>query len=480
MKTTRSFKRSVICSLIVISTLLSGCKDIQILQVAPPTEAQYESSKDMMLNTYYVKNSTRFAQVYYPEGNASGIAKSVKGSRVLYFNGDQAMVPTHYKGEIVAYASKSASLENVTLERFMDMGYSIGVYGGDYEDDGYYHISVKKNVCLFSQAEELFKQVISDEIRIIAINGEPIGNILDKESGIITGLEEGETCIIEFYSGTYYYRQKTTADIQFLKAYEVSNYDSKYISDTRNGYMCFETPQNLRSGYYLINGSGMFLYHDYTRSEVRDYENYNESSYMTAEEAIAAYSREYAVSIAKNTKNVVMNVNCLTELDEDATGKVIAPDGTIYDMDANLDTNVLSLTLSLAQAGEWKVYIPQYIAVKEVFADSKYLYEDTVCYEDVYTFDEDITFQRFQILVYGDGEVYGTLMCDSDTRTYTFKEDKYRLDNGKEQRYLHIEMPYLKADTYTIKIYYYQSSTELGELEITTYEDVDSDIFILE
>ena len=57
---------------------------------------------------------------------------------------------------------------------------------------------------------------------------------------------------------------------------------------------------------------------------------------------------------------------------------------------------------------------------------------------------------------------------------------KVRLDNGKDQRYLHLEMPYLKADTYTIRIYYYQSSTELGELEITAYEDVDSDIFILE
>lgn len=477
MKTIRSLIRGVICSLFVVC--LSGCKNVQIFEIAPPTEAQYESSEKMMLDTYYVKNSTRFGQVYYPEGNANGIAKSVNESRVLYFLDDQAMVPTHYKGEIVAYASKSASLEEVTLERFMDMGYSIGVYGGELGEDGYYHISVKKNVCLFSSAEELFSQVISDEVRIIAINGEPIENILDKKSGIIMGFEKDESCIIEFYSGTYYYRQRTTADTQFLKAYEVSKYGTKYISDTRNGYMCFETPQNLKSGYYLINGSGMFLYHDYTRAERRDYEDYNESSYMTAEEAIKAYSREYAVALSKNTKNVVINVNCLTALDSEASGKVISPDGTIYDMDVNLDTNVLSLTLSLAQAGEWKVFVPQYISVREVLADSKYIYEETVCYEDTYTFENDITFQRFQVLIYGEGKVYGT-MLDEEGRTYTFKEEKYSLGDGKYQRYIRLDMPYIKAGTYNIKIYYYQSTTELDELEITAYEDIDSDIIIIE
>ena len=460
--------------------LLAGCK-VQIFEVAPATEATYESGRSMQMDTYYVKNGTKFAEVYMPEGNASGIARTINGSRVFYMLEDQAMIPTHYKGEVVALASKSASLDEVTLERFMDMGYSLGIYGGEYdEEDNYYHISVKQNLCLRSDAQEIFGKVVSDEIRIVSVNGDPIGELVDKKSGIIQGLNKDETYLVEFYSGTYYYRQKIKADTQFLKAFEVSNYGKKYISDTKNGYMCFETPQTLRSGYYFVNGKGLFLYHDYTREEVRDYESYNESSYMTAEEAIAAYSHEYAVNLSKNTKNVVIEVPCLTDLDEDASGKVVAPDKTIYEMDVNQSTNTMSLTISLAQAGEWKVYIPQYITVKEVTADSKYMYEDTMCFEDTYIFDNDMTFQRFQILVYGDGDVYGSLIREGDLRTYSFVEDTYTTEEKTKQRYLHVEMPYIEAGTYTVKIYYYQSSAELGKLEITTYEDTDSDIFIIE
>ncbi len=479
IKNSNVIKTMMVGMLMVCSTFLCACKT-QIFEVAAPTEAQYESGSDMMLDTFYVKNGTKFAKVYYPNGTANGVARSVKGDRILYMLEDQPMIPTHYKGEIIAYSSKSASLENVSLERFMDMGYSLGIYGGKYEDDNLYHFSVKKNLCIGSNAEEVFGKVVSDEIRVISINGEPIGNILDKESGVITGLNQAEKYLIEFYSGTFYYRQVIIADTQFLKAYEISNYDSMYISDTQNGYMCFETPQNLKSGYYFINGTGLFLYHDYTRSERRDYESYNESSYMTAEEAIAAYSREYAVSLSKNTKNVEINVICFSDLDDEASGKVIAPDGTIYDMDVNQDTNTLSLILSLAQAGEWKVYIPQYITVTDVKAESNYMNEETVCFEDTYTFDNDITFQKFQILVNGTGEVYGNMVREGDSRTFGFTEDSYKLDNGAVQRYLHLEMPYMEKGTYTVRIYYYQSSTSLGNLEITTYEDVDSDIFILE
>lgn len=465
--------------------VLSGCKDVQIFEKAAPDHAVEISSREIEMEVYYVKNGTKFSCVYMPNGNAKGSAYSLSKDRVIYFYGDEDMIPVHYKGELVAYASEKADLKQVVLERFMDMGYSIGIYGGEIEDDGYYHMSASKNVCPSSDADNIFSQVISDEIRIVSISGIPIKEVLDESSGIIMGLSQGKTYLIEFYSGTYYYRENFTADMHFLRAFELYRYNEECISDTINGYMCFNTPETLKSGFYNINGMGLFLYHSYKRGDKVEYENLNEGYYENVVEMVAAYSKQYTVSVPYDTKDMLISINYGNILNEsdvgsDIVGYVVSPDGTGYEMINDSKEDALTLSLSLAMAGNWEVYVsPKSLDITGMYVKNNELAEDTVCEESEFLVPEDTAFQMFYAEIEGDGNVYGSIIAE-DGVTYNFLVGEYKEGEEKGKKYLYYRMPYVPAGTYTVKIYHYQSQTSIDNIQMIAYDDRDSDIIILQ
>lgn len=476
-----------VCLLILFLSvcLLSGCKDIQIFEKPAPDHAVEISDRQIEMEIYYVKNGTRFSEVYMPSGNSKGTVSSLDQGRVLFFYGDEDMVPVHYKGELVAYASAKADLKQVTLERFKDMGYSLGIYGGELQDDGYYHISTGKNVCPNSDADRIFSQVISDEVRIVSIGGTPIKELVDSGSGIIMKLEQGKSYLVEFYSGTYYYRENFVADMHFLKAFELYRYNEERIEDTINGYMCFNTPDTLKSGYYNINGQGLFLYHSYKRGEKVEYETLNEGYYENTVQMVAAYSKQYTVSVPYDIKDMVITVNygrILSDLDAgtDIIGYVVAPDGTGYEMVRDDKEDTLTLSMAVAMAGEWEVYIsPRSLDITDITVKSSETLEDTVCEESEFIVPEDTSFQMFYADIVGSGKVYGSIIT-ADGVTYNFAMGEYKDGSKKGQKYLYYRMPYVAAGTYTVRIYHYQSQTKIENVQMIAYDDNESDIIIIE
>jgi hypothetical protein len=465
--------------------LLSGCKEVQIFEKPAPDHAVEISGSEMKMEVYYVKNGTKFSEVYMPTGTAKGSTTSLNKGRVIYFYGDEAMIPVHYKGELVAYASAKADLKQVILERFMDMGYSIGIFGGELGDDGYYHISTGKNVCPNSDADDIFSQVVSDEVRIVSVAGVPIKDLIDEGSGIIKGLSEGKKYLVEFYSGTYYYRENFTADMHFLRAFEVYRYNEERIEDTINGYMCFNTPEDLKSGYYNVNGKGLFLYHAYKRGEKAEYETLNEGFYENAVQMVAAYSKQYTISVPYDTKDMIITANygkILNELDAgtDILGYVVAPDGTGYEMVNNEKEDTLTLSLTLAMAGNWEVYIsPKSLDITDMTVKNDEISEDTVCEESEFLVPEDTAYQMFYADVEGSGSVYGSIIAE-DGVTYNFSLGEYKDGNRKGAKYLYYRMPYVPAGTYTVRIYHYQSQTTISNIQMVAYDDMNSDIIIIE
>lgn len=470
---------TMVCSCL----LLSGC-NVQIFEEPEATEAVEVSDNSIMLNTFYVKNGTKFAAVHKPQGNASSAVRAVVPSRIFYMIDDQKMIPVHYKGEICAYASATADLEQVTLERFKDLGYSIGIYGGTMEEDGYYHFSVNKNIAEGSEAEKLFEQVFSDEIRIKSIGGVDIGSVIDENTGIIQALEQGKSYVMEFYSGTYFYRHSFVADTQFLGAFELYSYDKNFINDTVNGYMCFNTPDNLKSGYYNINGQGLFLYHDYVRGEVVEEEDFNVGFYDNVEQMVASYSKQYIVSAPSTTKDMKIQVVYSDITDEydkntDISGYVVAPDGTGYTMERDNSNKTLTLALKTAQAGDWTLHIsPKSLMVESVDVMSDNIVEDTTCEEAIFLVEDETTFQMFYADVTGTGSVYGSIIGPNGI-TYNFVDETYKDKNGIHKRYLSYRLPYVAAGEYTVKIYHYQSETSIHNIQMIPYDDTASDIIII-
>lgn len=476
-------RRLIVPLIFSICLFLSGCKKIQIFEGPPITEAVEVSDRELATETFYVKNGTRFSAVYKPLGNAKSESKGVKSSRVFYMMEDQAMIPVHYKDEIIAYASAKADLRTVNLERFKDMGYSLGIFGGEVKEDGYYHFSGKSNVAAGSEAAEIFSQLPSEEIRVVTIGDSDIKDFIDKESGIITGMNKGGVYKMEFYAGTYFYRHYFTADTQFLKSFEYYSYGSNKISDTVNGYMCFETPNDLKSGYYNINGTGLFLYHDYARGESVENEDLNVSYYKDLRDMYALYTKQYNLTLPQQTKDLKIvvdydGVNDTNDRNAEVEGIVTGPDGTVFQMD---DTgNQLSLSLQLAKAGDWTVNIsPVSLNILDVRTESKEIQEDTVCAETEFTLESDDTYQMFYADVYGSGEVYGSIISSSGV-TYNLAEYKYKGNNNEDQRALYYKMPYVKAGTYKVRIYYYKSTTDIKNIQMIPYEDDESSIIIVQ
>lgn len=478
-------KRFTYAAIIAMSLyVLSGCGNIQIMAVAEKNEIVEVNDRNLEQEIYYVKNGTRFAEVYMPSGNVKGTVRKVNPERILYFADNEQMVPIHYKGELIAYSSASADFNSVTLERFKDMGYSIGLYGGNIGEDGYYHINVSdKNMVPGSYADSIFGQVISNEIRIVSIGGDPIAEHVDLGSGIIMGLEQDKYYTVEFYAGTYYYKQNLQADVHFLRAFEVYSYGPSYISDTTHGYRCFNTPDNLNSGWYVINGEGLFLYYGYEKGEMQGLsaKELNKSYYSSDEEMVSTYSRQYKVHVPKATKGMKITVSYGETAMEgsDLSASVFAPDGTEYNMAVDADSRKMVLSLAYAVAGDWNIYIyPQTLAVEDVSISNESVVEETVCEEVEFTLPEDTPYQRFYADVSGDGKVYGSVVAPEGI-TYSLELKSVKDQNGNSRRYLIYDLPYAYAGQYKIKIYHYLSDSNISNIEMISYDSDTTEIIII-
>lgn len=484
-------KGAVLClSILLVSvTLFSGCKNVQIFEKKEKLEYTEVSESKLEPDVYYVKTGTKFAKVYLPDTTTfEGESSKIDQSRVVYFTkDDEFMIPQHYEGELVAYASPKAELKRVVLERFEDMGYSFGIVGGQVMDDGYYHFSVKDNTLEGTEARKLFSTVESDDIRIVSVGGSPMDEITDPGSGIITQLKQGGVYTVEFYAGTYYYRSNFTADTHMMRPFELYSYDEKYLSDTTHGYMCFNTPSELLSGYYLINGGGLFCYHAYTKGKKVENEDYNVGFYANKEEAEMAYKQQYNVNVPQNTKDMCVtayygDITDSFDVGEKIEATIIAPDGTEYQMENDELEKSLSMTVKIAQAGSWTMNIyPKSLEIKDISVAGDPNYEETAVFEQEYTIDKDETFQMFYADVTGDTneEVRGSVI-DENGVTYKFTEGSYQDSYGKYNRYIAAFIPYMKAGKYTVKIYYYKSKNVIKNLQLTKYDDTSSEVFIIE
>lgn len=475
----------IVVSVILSLCLLAGCGNIQIMAVKERKEIVEVTDKNLEQEIYYIKNGTRFVKVYMPSGNVNGTTNRVSSGRVLYFTDDEQMVPVHYKGELIAYSSKTADFNSVTLERFKDMQYSIGIYGGYIGDDGYYHIKVSdKNIVPGSYAESIFNRVISSEVRIVSIGGESIMELVDPGSGIITGLAKDKYYTVEFFAGTYYYKENFLADTHFLRAFEVYNFGISYINDTTHGYMCFNTPDNLKSGWYVINGAGLFLYYDHTKEDAvaLSGEELNEGYYSSTEEMVANYSRQYKVYVPKTTKDMKITVSYgntgLSEGDFAAT--VFAPDGTGYEMTLDTASREMNLSLAYATAGDWNIYVyPQTLPIEGVSISNESVIEETVCEEAAFILEEDAQYQRFYADVSGDGKVYGSVI-GPDGITYSLSLQSVKDKSGNNKRYLIYDLPYAYAGQYKVKIYHYLSDSVISNIQMSSYNDSSTEIIIIE
>lgn len=235
-------------------------------------EAQYTltplSLSSLQGGSYYVKNGDSFYAVasgwlYSSKKDDTLIPKEASPTeRVLLFGKDDTLIPTLYRGDSLIYKSVGGEAipTDFYLERFKDEGYTIGIRGlADTNENGKYN-TVVHNGTTFYPNSSLASLELSDGVSVTLdkINGKSLTSASVSTVGTVTGLTKGTSYKLDLYGGTVYVAAQAVADVHAMSSYEL--YDLKDYTMSQDNYVCITLPDYLWTGYYYVNGAGLFRY----------------------------------------------------------------------------------------------------------------------------------------------------------------------------------------------------------------------------
>lgn len=487
--------RLLAAAIIVCSTAqLTACGSL-MQEKKNKYELQSVKVGDLAEDTYYVKEGTDFYEAYAASGTATGIPSKVDDQRLVWLQKDASLVPTLYKGEVIAYSSSKTELTSAPLERFRDIGYSIGIYGMTFDSSSSPQFDYQlKNVVKDSSAYEVMSDDKSDSFSISSINGQAVTKGMANGAGVLTCMEANKDYSVEYYSGTYYKKQTFTASTHMLQAFELYSIDS--IEQTKNGYVEIKLPEDLKTGWYMIGGKGLFKYIDHERNSVKapEGDEWN-SAYYASNDDTHAYAQKYSISFDKATTDATIKVSLdpttigdggvyITATSPDGHEYELAPTGTNTGAAAGISVDAAAaqytdetgqaysdydVTIKEAVAGKWYVYVaPKTVTVTNVSVESAAHDEEATEVDQAFTLDDDEKNKTFVVSYDGDGDIHASLIA-TDGQAYDLVLDK---DNKK----LTYPMEFLPKGVYTVKAYHYTDTDITGIKMEDTTTDADEDI----
>lgn len=181
--------------------------------------------------------------------------------RVLWFTDDEELIPTIYEDDALIYVAALEMPRKITWERFEDVGYSIGIAGLQKNESSKLQTQLNSEwIHPTSEAGATIGRITNEEVPVVI---ETIGkNRIDKSdltrAGTINGMKKDASYEVGAYVGTGYYPFLIKADTRVMISYELfETVDYEYNTD---GYVEIEIPDYFHSGYYFINGVGVFRY----------------------------------------------------------------------------------------------------------------------------------------------------------------------------------------------------------------------------
>lgn len=267
--------KAIALALAVISAgalVFGGCgskKDEEQATEATRTSVSYVNSMDKLSNgEFAIEHKEKGKTVYYLpySGNATfdktSTASVANASRVLWFQDDFNAIPTMYEGDKLVYRYNESFNENFTFERFLDLGYTVGVANLKQRESGHYELSIssKSKTNSINPASDMtaLKSLDGQTVTFETLGGSEIRNANVTSSGTIRGLKKGRQYKAEVYTGTEVNDFTFTADSRAMCSYQI--YNSTDYTYKSSKIIEVTIPSFFNSGYYSINGSGLFRY----------------------------------------------------------------------------------------------------------------------------------------------------------------------------------------------------------------------------
>lgn len=229
--------------------------------------------------TYYIRHVDGTCEpVYFGNGSfeSGDISTSPSNNRILWYKEDFNKIPTMYKGDsLILYATGELS-EEFILERFEDFGYSIGVRGMLVSVSGRFKIPTQETyitypggdteqISTLTNARVIFESLGGQQLRYNEETQETEGELENTENdalltrvGTIQNLVKGNNYSAQIFDGTVEYDYDFVADVRILGSMEVSKSNNFSFEDET--IINVPVPDDYNSGYYMINGNGLFRY----------------------------------------------------------------------------------------------------------------------------------------------------------------------------------------------------------------------------
>lgn len=195
------------------------------------------------------------------------LEEGVEHPRSIWISSDtDDSIPTVTKDDLLIYISSTAVPNGIIFERFADYGYSIGLSnmikdgGGHYyieyatvdEDDYKYYLDMNSDASQLSSLEAIEKLYL-DKVGSTKVRE---NNVSD--GGTVLGLTKDKSYVCEFYTGTYYQDFKLTANIHTFSSLErFTSFEYEFM---HSNFIVISIPDYFKSGYYFVNGVGLFRY----------------------------------------------------------------------------------------------------------------------------------------------------------------------------------------------------------------------------
>lgn len=221
--------------------------------------------KDLIDGAYYILHDGYYYPVYnyetskaYDDTSFSELT-SANPSRMIWFNIENEIeIPTLFPGDQIIYYSTEGILDKIIWERYYDMGYTFGIRNLQRTVGGRYYINTQDDnedpIFFDSELYEILSLPV-DSVLIDKTGDVQIDDTM-VENGILMGATRGRTYDMEIYTGTIYKHYNAVANFHAFCSYEV--YGTLKYTTLQDNFFEIDVPSYLETGYYNINGVGVF------------------------------------------------------------------------------------------------------------------------------------------------------------------------------------------------------------------------------
>lgn len=287
---------------------------------------------------YYVrhKNNT-FEPIYFNKAtfDYGSVASSSNTNRILWFKEDYDKIPTFdsNNGDTIVMYTTSELDERFILERFKDLGISIGWCKLTPTSSGKYTLNTNPDARTSypeSDADEIINfqngVVILDKLQEVkARNKESLklneeqnvdyaSTLKISEYGTVEDLKTNAYYNAEVYSGTQRSQMTLQANVHILGSCDVIKNLNYHFTD--DYLLQVELPEDLITGYYMLNAVGVFRYigNGDTYTAKTDYNKniFTEEEKQKLAEAEEAKNKNEELNTTNGPKQIVVASDSVT------------------------------------------------------------------------------------------------------------------------------------------------------------------------